>query len=579
MAAMFIIFSAPTHFLGDGYSALSNISSGSGTFYKWSEKGITLILTSIQSIIGDKNEQSALTAYQIVSVISGVVSIWFFFLIAEYLTKINEKRIIAFFVLLISSVLLLFIGYVENYPQIWISITGFTYFGLRYIARGYGWYYPLLFLAYGVFIHLQMAVLIPVYIFLIFCTGLGLTVFKRFKSFLIALAGILFLAAFILFFKKYKSDLYFENIFLPLFSGKPIDAGYFVLSLPHLIDILNQFLLLSPLLPVLIIHFFRKPDAIIKNKVNTFLALIAFFSFLFILFIDPKLSMPRDWDLFSFVPFGLTLLCISLISDNHIESIKSLIPSLTMFLVVACLPYLLVNLNRDSSIEYFKYIIRLDPKKSQSGLVTMREYYKEKGNMAIVDSLDYIFYKNYHLSAKIDSVFAFLGRNNIDQAIRVAKSISPDKFSSVYHNMLAVLNLRLGKIEEALNESNKAIQLQQYNPILYCNRALIEIQNNNKDGALKNLKRGYELNNEYTEIIKALVTIYFENNILDSASHYADRLIQIDSSNGNGYYMLCYIYHRKGNLDSLRIYKDLYKKYGKSDKAYHIRIEELSNLK
>ncbi|UCD94930.1 MAG: hypothetical protein JSU69_02450, partial [Candidatus Zixiibacteriota bacterium] len=41
----FVVFTAPTHFLGDGYTLLGNLASGSGTIYKWSEKATTALMT------------------------------------------------------------------------------------------------------------------------------------------------------------------------------------------------------------------------------------------------------------------------------------------------------------------------------------------------------------------------------------------------------------------------------------------------------------------------------------------------------------------------------------------------------
>jgi hypothetical protein len=469
MGGMFIIFAAPTHFLGDGYLQISNLAMKSGITHKWSEKGITLILEQIQYIIGAKNEQTATASFQVISYLAGMISIYFYFLIAEIIWRKSFIRILVFLALLLSGTSLLFFGYIESYPLIWISLTGFTYTGLRYMIKGRGWLFPLLFLGFGIFIHLQMAVLIPVYIYLIFSTDWGLAVFNRFRSLLIGTAIILLIGGIAVFFYKYQTDLYFENIFLPPFSGKPIDPGYYVFSMSHLVDILNQMLLLSPLLPVWLLFLTGSPTKISKNKILIFLSLIAFFCLLFVFFIDPKLGMPRDWDLFSFSAFGLTLLLISMTGENHFIVIKRLLPSLIIFLTVACLPYFLTNLNRDTSIKYVEYMIRLDPKKSLSSLVIMRGYYNNIGEQQTADSLTALCIERFPNEKKIYDAFAALRRGDINRAEKITETIIPEKFSGDYHNFLSALYLSQGDYNKALKESDKAIQLKNYNYRIYVN--------------------------------------------------------------------------------------------------------------
>ena len=130
MTVLFIVFAAPTHFLGDGYSLLSNIGSDTGTFIKWSEQGVTWILLGVQSLIGPKNIDNALTAFRIISVFSGIITIWMFFLIAEIAGSNNLKRFLIFFILTFSAVALMFFGYVESYPILWIGFSAFLYFCL-----------------------------------------------------------------------------------------------------------------------------------------------------------------------------------------------------------------------------------------------------------------------------------------------------------------------------------------------------------------------------------------------------------------------------------------------------------------
>ncbi len=573
-----IIFAAPTHFLGDGYTALSNLASDSGTVLRWSEKGITFLHSIIQSLLGPKNKQTALLTFQITAILSGVISIWFFFLIAEFLSDNKSKRILVFFTSLLSGILLLFFGYVENYPLIWIALTGFVYFGLRYLTSGRGLAAGIFFLAFGLFIHLQMSMLIPAFVFLIFCRGRGLAVFKQYRTLLISLAVAFLIGGFIIFVHIYKTDLYFEDIFLPLFSSKGFSTTNFAFSGTHLTDIVNELLLLSPIFPALIVLSFNELKHIFKNGVTFFLILITLSSFLFVLFIDPKLGMGRDWDLFSFLGFGFTLLLIYSIPKKHFTALRKYIPTMVIYLIVTAVPYLLINLNRDTSIKYAKYLIDLDHEKSYSNLVIMRLYYQELGDSQTADSLNAVFFERFPNEKKIFDAFNVLNSGDINRAKEMAKDIVPDRLSGHYHNFLSALYMCVGRLDDALDESNKAIQLGMYNYRFFVNRAWIFSRMKQYDRALESARVAYSLYNNDDDVLSAFAWINILADKPDSAITYAYKLIELDSGDVSGYYFLCRAYAEKGIPDSSLRYYNLYQRSGYMDAFYDNKLAELKHM-
>jgi len=152
MTGLFMTFTTPTHFLGDGYMCLANVASPNVTILKWVEKGVTLVQLGIQSLLGPSNEATALKAFHIVSAIAGIITIWFYFLISEISTNDKIKRLLLFVTCFFSGSLLLFFGYVENYPLVWIGLTGYLYFGLHYYKTGKGLIWSFLFLVFGIFL-------------------------------------------------------------------------------------------------------------------------------------------------------------------------------------------------------------------------------------------------------------------------------------------------------------------------------------------------------------------------------------------------------------------------------------------
>ncbi len=578
LSAFFIIFAAPTHFLGDGYTALSNLASDSGTVLRWSEKGITLLHSIVQSLLGPKNKQTSLLTFQIMAIFSEVISIWFFFLIAEFLSDNKSKRVLIFFTSVLSGILLLFFGYVENYPLIWIALTGFVYFGLRYMTSGRSLAGGLFFLVLGIFIHLQMSILIPAFVFLIFCRGRGLAVYRQYRALLISLAIVFVIGGFIIFIHLYKTDLYFEDIFLPLFTGKGLSPTNFAFSVTHLTDMVNELLLLSPIFPILIVLSFNEFKHIFKNGVTFFLTIITLSSFLFVLFIDPKIGMGRDWDLFSFLGFGFTLLLVYSIPEKHLTALKKYIPTMIIYLIVTTVPYLLMNLNRDTSIKYAKYLIDLDPEKSYSNLVIMRLYYQESGDRQTADSLNAVFFERFPNEKKIFDASNVLNRGDITGAKEMAADIVPDRLSGRYHNFLSALYMSEGIFDKALEESDMAIQLGMYNYRFFVNRAWIFSQMKQYEKALESVRVAYNLFNNNDDVLSAFAWINILADKPDSAIIYAYKLIALDSGYVSGYYFLCRAYADKKLPDSSLRYYNLYQSSGHMDVFYVNKLAELKHM-
>ncbi len=576
-AALFIIFPTPTHFLGDGYTVLGNLASHTGTFYKWTEKGITFILSLVQSTYGTKNEHSSLAAFRTVSVFSGICTIWFFFLIADTLTDHRIRKVITFTVLLMSGILLLFFGYVESYPLIWTGLSGFAYFSLRYIRLGRGFIAALIFLLFGLFIHLEMAVFIPAFLYLPFSRGRGLEFYKKYELALNISAILIIIAVLALFLWKFTTDIAFENIFLSPFGTKPGWPGYGVFTLPHMIDIFNHLILLSPAFVLLIYWALgRKSDQPLNGVIFSFL--IAMGGLGFLLIIDPTLGLPRDWDLFSIAAIGLTLFLISLIPFSKISTIGKFYLPLLIYLFSATAPYLLVYLTESGSLNRTKYLIDLDRERALGAMVLLGKYYRSHENMYEVDSLNTAFSTNMINEAKIVKANNSLDRGDFKTARELLKTIRPDRLSAWYHGLMASMNYYDKDYDKALEESNLAIRLNNYNVVLYYTRATIFWAMQKPDSALSSLRFGYALNDQNSKVLEGLTGLFLFLNHPDSTIYYGERLIGFDSTYSIGYYFLTKAYLQTGQLSRARNSFDNYSHWGRNDPDFAVRKRELEQL-
>lgn len=139
-----------------------------------------------------------------------------------------------------------------------------------------------------------------------------------------------------------------ERLFLPLFSPPaPLDT-YNLFSWNHIFDFLMSFSFWSPglLFVVLIILYNSKEIKWSSSLVNIFLlTFLLFIGFLFM--VNPLMSLPMDWDLYTLpFPFLLVLLLLIFQKNTNIHLHKSLLHYI-IALQVLIIPSFIVCMNKN----------------------------------------------------------------------------------------------------------------------------------------------------------------------------------------------------------------------------------------
>ncbi|SYZ71918.1 membrane hypothetical protein [Candidatus Zixiibacteriota bacterium] len=576
---IFVIFSQSTHFLGDGYQNLGNLGQKGSTFLKWTEKGTWMVLGAVQSLLGIKDMQNALISYRLISYIAGAVSIWFYFLIAQIGSTTNLVRFITFSTLLLSGSLLLFFGYVENYSLLYPCLAGFIYFSLKYLSLGRNLSVAVLFLFMGILLHFQMMAFVPAFLFMVFYQGRGRKLFENYKKIILISAAAIASAGAILFMAKYRNDLAFRGIFMPLWTGFQSDPKYTLLSPSHLTDIMNQLLLLSPLIPFLAFSGFESREKLRIDKRIVFLALVSAGSLAFVLFVDPKLTMPRDWDLFSLSAFGMTLLFILSMREKSFGMIFNFIPVMVVIMLVSSGSYLFANLNTNRSIRYLNYIINLDKGKSLQSLGILGNYYAAKGDSKTADSIRTLLSEYYPDRSNIRLALADIERGNLGKAREIVNNLTPDPYSTEYMTIKVILYYNEGNYDSALAAVDSAIQNSRYMPQLYIYRSRILLKRHDLERAIETLQMGRRLSGyDNRELIKELLTIYDVYNTPDSIIGYARLLIRLDSTSCDGFYYLFIGYAKAGDSAVARQAIDNYYSHCKNDPLFDIRNRHIKKV-
>jgi len=164
----------------------------------------------------------------------------------------------------------------------------------------------------------------------------------------------IFLLGVILYFfvlEDYKDPRFLDNVkdidrlFLPIISpAYPLDR-YNLLGLNHIVDYLNVVVSWSGATWLLIIGIpvlfrdklsIRSPSLVILTT-----TLVLFSSLLFMM--NPLVSMPMDWDLFSFPAPVLLFVCVSLVSQIEKLTLPTFLMPLALALLLVASPFFLVN--------------------------------------------------------------------------------------------------------------------------------------------------------------------------------------------------------------------------------------------
>lgn len=368
--ALTMIFAMVKDFYGDAYKFNSYLAKIPSVIPKGTnEKFLTFKLTpyagegtilAMITYIAYYFQVTYKTAFLIFDTVCGglFVFTWLHFLTS--FIKTNVWKIILGLAGVTAPFVLIFFGHIEVYAPIIFILLFWSYLTLLYIKTGK-----------QKFLWLSVVVLLICLklhsISLLCIPALFILLWKQFKGFYLNWKQVgmfiivpIFIIGAILYFFVFEDHiderslqgnaLAFDHIFLPLFSPEaPLDK-YDLLSFNHFFDFFSLLLMWSPIALFLLVFFviskrkkinWNAPEILISG-----LCLILFVAFFFV--INPLLSMPIDWDLFSIpAPFLLVFVAAILIQlESEISAYRILTAS--KILMLLSLPVFIVHQSEKS---------------------------------------------------------------------------------------------------------------------------------------------------------------------------------------------------------------------------------------
>lgn len=309
-------------------------------------------------------------SYILLSAAAGVI---FVVVVVGFSARMLSAPVRPIFLLAVfgSGGMLLFFGYAEDYAWVSLAVTGCVLAAIevRPDSEKWPWKTVAWFVA-AVAFHLMALFLLPVVIYLILRRHLPLFRDANRLAWRVLLGGLLLTTVGYAVTRPWTWSKYA----LAIFPGNSKD-GYSVLSIRHIVDILNLLLLVAPLASLVILMFHRS-DAHQRHATRV-LRLAAGAGIGFVLLFNPGLGMSRDWDLYSVTLWPLVLLgawgLANVAWERQRNAVLACMCGCTLLIAV---PFVLVHQSARAEIVRFKAILGLDLRRTAYGWENLAAYYR-----------------------------------------------------------------------------------------------------------------------------------------------------------------------------------------------------------
>jgi len=546
------IFRTKTHLLGDGATLISYLNAG--TFLiKWTQPLSYWIYFSAYDLLNQFSHFDGAFVHALISYLCGAIFVFFALRLADLLGRTTSTKLFVFLALTFMGGTQLFLGYAEHYPLFYCGIFIYLFFSIKYLRGEAKLFLPIIFFIILLPIHFFSIYLLPSAIFLFLFTGgeeEAKPIFRNRRIWIVSVVLILFFVCLILYFWKY--GWYSPTYFVPVFEGRYWAPDHTLFSLSHLLDFLNQQLLISPIgfLLFLILLILRPKDLNPKDKIFQFLLVVSMAQLCFNFVVDPGLGAARDWDLFASVGIGYTVLALWIlgkVSPNPKISYLKLV--LTIIVLISTLPWMGINAIADLSVTRFRNLLDLDPKKSYSGHYILAAYFETLGKTEEVDREERMKVEKFPEASLVTGGLELLKKGELDnaylnfiQALRIAPN-----FPEV-HWALGEYYFETKDLEKAEVELRKAIDLRpEYGKACKRLGVIYGLEKNLKK-AQKMLKRAITLGAGDEEVYHNLGQTYLISENLDKAILFYQKAIEINDKLLDSHFALALAFFQQGKL-------------------------------
>lgn len=380
---IFLVFRFEAHVYGEGYIRIGNIVQRSTPVFPWYEYGgatLPYFLYLLLTFFGLDKIAAGHWAYQIMSICSGLIFVFFSLRTALIAFDDDDDRLGFWLLFLFSGVSLFFFSFVELVPLMLAIISPYLYTVVKLNKNGESKHLMIIWILtiFAVFIHIQGITLLPSTFYLTLRTLVSRTQIGRFIGTLGS--AILIISGIVIVYLMSMENIYLENLIL-YFAGKPPETDYALFSIHHLVDIFNLLFMIIPFFTIFIYAIVRGIRFLHNEKTFTALGFLTMSQVVYLFIIDPKNGMARDIDNYIFLLSGFLFLGIYSLFKLYgkINLSGNIIMVLCPISFLILLPMYYVHLSPAKFENYLDRYLSYNETKYESGLYAMRDYYSLAG--------------------------------------------------------------------------------------------------------------------------------------------------------------------------------------------------------
>ena len=517
LLAAFILARNRMHFLGDGYTLLSLMASGNPLIIKYREIGESLAHYITFRAVGGETSSAALLSFQIVSIGAGAIFLTVVSLLCAKLMTTFRSRLLLFLGLASSGYMLLFFGYVEYYSLFVVSVMLYCLVGLLIAQKRIHLLWIIVLQLLTIFFHIFGLALIPGTVYLLLSRSRP---GKRIGSLNVKtkyLFGfILTLIATIPFTYLYTTDYFFRFALVPIVADHFTCEGYTLFSIKHLMDFLSFLLIMVPGILVIVTTLLTSGSRNIFAGLESKWLLVTLSSALLAVFvIDPKLGMPRDWDMFSYAGAPLAaaayLCLLNCAAGRKVVTIAALLSVSLGLLVLG--PRVAAPIIEDTAVDHFRDYAYRDKIKNRNYRHLLGNYYRDR------DDLYSALLERQRWEADFPEERLYVTCDNAYTA---------------------------GRTAEARNGLYQVIDFNPMNPDAYTLLGLCYIQLQQYDTAITLFRIADGLSPHRVKNLSNLAVAYQYRGDLDEAEKIYRKVISLDTTIAETPYNLARIYKARG---------------------------------
>jgi tetratricopeptide (TPR) repeat protein len=381
--AAFLLFRAETHFLGDGYQHLSRLA-GTDELIRWRDFGERWTHRWLKEALGGDPDASALLSYRIISTIAGGLGLLAVAAYAKLRYDGHWDRLLFLGICSVAGSMLMAFGYVENYSLFSLSIVIFLVGGLLILQKRIKWYVIVPLTLVMPLFHTLGVVFVPAAAY-VFMSATGLTArimnWGTRRVVMLSTGGLIVAASAAAY--AMSNSRFVSLAVVPIVAHQFTPSGYTLFSGSHTVDFLNLLLLLQPAIGLFALVLFipecRK--GLLSADVR-FLAVATGGALAAAFLLDPKLGMPRDWDLFSFpaMPLAMLLGSLILVSDVRLRFRRLAAGFAILLGAMSLFPRAVVQHVPELGSSLAEAYMDLDRSRSRTGMWVLDMYYLKKGD-------------------------------------------------------------------------------------------------------------------------------------------------------------------------------------------------------